>query len=247
MNHHAKDIRRWVLPLAAIGLLSGGQNTFLVAAPPNQSLSGSVSSSQGLTPDKGKFRDKVNGRQVGSEEFDIAPDGANWVARATADIKGDSGPSTHITSLLRLRADGSPLHYEWTTEGPKKASATIDFDNGTATIQLQLPGKHPFTQQLLFKTPHVAILDDNLYHQYAFLADLYDWSKKGPQEIPVLIPQEMTPGSVTVEALDPEQSGGKSLARLRVHSQDLDLMLYFDDNRLVRIAVPSSNAEIVRE
>jgi hypothetical protein len=236
-----------VLPLAAVSLLPVGQSFFLDAAPANHAPSVSAGPTQVLTPDKGKFRDKVNGRQVGSEEFDIALDGANWVVRATADIKADNGPATHITSLLRLRADGAPLHYEWSTEGPKKASATIDFDNGTATIQLQLPGKHPFTQQLFFKTPRVAILDDNLYHQYAILADLYDWSKKGPQDIPVLIPQEMTPGSVSVEALDPEESGGKSYARLHVHSQDLDLTLYFDGGRLVRIAVPSANAEIVRE
>jgi len=244
---HAKTILCWIIPLAAICSLSGMQNRFLAVASADQVHSVSNGPSQGVAPDKGKFRDKVNGRELGSEEFDIASDGSGWAASATAEIKGDNGPATHITSLLRLRADGTPLHYEWKTEGPKKASATIDFDNGTATIQLQLPGKNPFTQQLFFKTPRVAILDDNLYYQYALLANLYDWSKKGPQDIPVLIPQEMTPGSVTVESLDPEESGGKSFARLRVHSQDLDLMLYFDGSRLIRIAVPSANAEIVRE
>lgn len=216
------------------------------AAPAHRAQLESISS-RGLAPDKGKFKDKVNGRQVGTEEFEIAQDSGGWVARATADVKDDKGASTHITSLLRLRADGTPTHYEWTTDGSKKASSTVDFDNGTATIRLLLPGKTPFTQQLFFKTPRVAILDDNLYHQYAILSALYDWSRKGPQDISVLIPQELTPGSVTVEALDPDQSSGKSLDRLRVHSQDLEITLYFDGPRLVRVSVPSANAEIVRE
>lgn len=207
-----------------------------------------AASAQMLASDKGKFRDMVNGKQAGSEQFEIEPSNGDWVARGTSVVKAAQGPETHITSVLKLRSDGTPLHYEWTTvTGPKNATASIDFDNGTATIRLQINGGKPFTQQFFFKTPVVAILDDNLYHQYAILADLYDWSKKGQQTFPVLIPQEMTPGTITVEALDPEDRDGKSLQRLKVHSQDLEITLYLDGKRLVRIAVPSANAEIVRE
>lgn len=207
-----------------------------------------VANAQALASDKGKFRDLVNGKQVGSEQFEIEQSSADWVARGTSVVKAAQGPDTHITSSLKLRGDGTPLHYEWTTvAGPKKATASIDFANGTATVHLQVNGGKPFTQQFFFKTPIVAILDDNLYHQYAILANLYDWSKKGQQTFPVLIPQEMMPGTITVEALDPEDRGGKSLQRLKVHSQDLEITLYLDGKRLVRIAVPSANAEIVRE
>jgi len=207
-----------------------------------------IANAQVLAPDKGKFRDLVNGKQVGSEEFDIAPSGGAWVARGTSEVKAAQGPETHITSLLQLRSDGAPLHYEWTTAaGSKKATASIDFDNGTATVHLQVNGGKTFTQQFFFKNPIVAILDDNLYHQYAILADLYDWSKKGQQTFPVFIPQEMTPGTITVEALDPEDRDGKSFQRLKVRSQDLEITLYLDGKRLMRVAVPSANAEIVRE
>ncbi|HKW88352.1 MAG TPA: hypothetical protein VJN21_06320 [Candidatus Acidoferrales bacterium] len=245
MKYLVRGARRSIPGLLAACLLLCGPN-YSVASPAHRAQMESASS-RGLAPDKGKFRDKVNGHQVGTEEFETAPDAGGWVARATAEVKDDKGASTHITSLLRLRADGTPIHYEWSTDGPKKASSTIDFANGTATIQLMLPGKNPFTQQLFFKTPRVAILDDNLYHQYAILSALYDWSRKGPQDLSVLIPQELTPGSVTMEALEPDQSSGKTLDRLRVHSQDLELTLYFDGPRLVRISVPSANAEIVRE
>lgn len=238
---------RWALTLATFAIILSAPNHVWNLPGAHMVLAASAQPQQTLSPDKGKFRDMVNGRRVGSEEFEISQDGQGWAAHATADVKDDKGSTTHITSTLRLHADGTPIHYEWSTDGPKKASSAIDFDNGTATIQLQIPGKNPYTQQLFFKTPRVAILDDNLYYQYSILASLYDWSKGGSQEISVLIPQELTPGSITMEALDPENDNGKSLARLHVHSQDLDLTLYFDSGRLVRIAVPGSNAEIVRE
>lgn len=250
MIRPARTALRFSLTLAVVILLLPGARVSFAAPGARHSKATGMLAANGqvLTQDKGKFRDMVNGKQVGSEEFVIRPSGEDWVARGTAEVKSAKGPETHITSLLRLRADGVPLHYEWTTvTGPKKATASIDFNNGTATIHLQVNGSKTFTQQFFFKNPLVAILDDNLYHQYAILADLYDWSKKGRQTFSVLIPQEMTPGTITVEALEPEDANGKTLERLKVKSQDLEMTLYLDGNRLVRIAVPSANAEIVRE
>lgn len=201
-----------------------------------------------ITAQKGKFRDIVNGAEVGSEQFDIFSSGGGWVARGNVSVRSAQGPETHITSLLQLRSDGAPVHYEWTTvSGSKRAGASIDFENGNATIHVQQNGGKPFTQQFFFKTPLVVVLDDNLYHQYAILADLYDWSKKGVQTFSVLIPQEMLPGTVTAEALDPDNSTGKNLNRLRVRSQDLEIILYLDGNRLERVSVPSANADIIRQ
>ncbi|MFZ0213360.1 MAG: hypothetical protein WBE20_16590 [Candidatus Acidiferrales bacterium] len=231
-------------------LLAAGSPPLLSAPRGEHGAGRAASPASGgvLAADKGKFRDIVNSKQVGSEQYDISANGSEWVARGEAEVKSAKGPSTHITSLLRLNADGAPVHYEWaTTTGDKKAGATIDFSNGTATIQLVMNGGKPFTQQFFFKTPIVVILDDNMYHQYGILARIYDWSKKGAQTFPVLIPQEMTPGTITVEAEDPENVDGKSMQRLRVHTADLDLTLYLDKDRLYRIAVPSANAEIDRE
>lgn len=201
-----------------------------------------------ITAQKGKFRDVVNGAEVGSEQFDIFSSGGGWVARGNVSVRAAEGPETRITSLLQLRADGAPVHYEWTTvTGSKRAGASVDFENNTATIHVQQNGGKPFTQQFFFKTPVIVVLDDNLYHQYAILADLYDWSQRGVQTFSVLIPQEMLPGTVTAEAIDSDNSAGKNLNRLRVRSQDLEIVLYLDGNRLERVSVPSANAEIVRQ
>lgn len=213
------------------------------------SVAASRSDSSGtLSAQKGKFKDMVAGKEVGSEEFEISGVSGGWLARGSASVKSAKGPETHITSQLQLTASGAPVHYEWTTvTGSKKSSASVDFEGGTATIHLQVNGSQPYQQQFFFKTPNVVILDDNLYHQYAILAALYDWSQKGTQTFSVLIPQEMTPGTITVEALNPENGPENNLQRLRVRSQDLEIILYLNGSRLEKIVVPTANAEIIRQ
>jgi len=199
-----------------------------------------------FTSDKGKFKILVNGKEAGKEEFEISQTGGDWVARGVSEIQTAQG-TTKITGNLEFRADGTPVKYEWSTEGAKKASASIGFKGTTATIDLHVDGSRPFTQQFTFSSPQIAVLDNNLYHQYAVLARLYDWNKKGAQNFSVLVPQEMTPGTVTVESLGKQDVDGKKLDELSVKSQDLELDLYLDGQRLVRIAAPASNAEILRE
>ena len=199
-----------------------------------------------LEPDKGRFRILVNGQQVGKEDFEIAASGDKWVARGATEIQS-AQTNTHVTGTLELRPDGTPLRYDWSTQGPKKASAAVVFDGTTATIELHMESRQPFTQQFTFPSPRVAILDNNLNYQYAILAKLYDWTKKGPQTFPVLVPQELTPGTATVESMGKQDSGGKSLEELRVKTEDNEIDLYLDGARLARIAVPSANAEIIRE
>jgi hypothetical protein len=201
-----------------------------------------------LAADKGKFRILVNGQEAGTEEFEIAPSHDAWVAHGVTELRSAQGPAIRVTGTLRLAADGTPLSYEWSTEGPKKAAATIQFQGSSANIELRLPGSHPFNQQFTFSSPRVVVLDNNLYHQYAVLARLYDWEKKGSQTISVLVPQSMTPGTVNVESVGLQAAeDGKKFQELRVRTEDLEVNLFLDGDKLMRIVVPASNAEIIRE
>jgi len=205
--------------------------------------------SSGFTPDKGTFKILVNGAQMGKEDFDISPGGASgdWIAHGTSEIAGSDGSKTSVTGTLEFRPDGTPVRYEWSTQGAKKANATIAFNGPIASIELHVGNARPFTQQLTFNSPQIVILDNNLYYQYAVLAHLYDWQKKGPQMFSVLVPQELTPGSITVESLGSQDVDGKKLEELRAKTEDLEVDVYLDGQRVVRIVAPSSNAEIVRE
>jgi hypothetical protein len=224
----------------------------LVATAPSHAnrrlapVSAPAVSDSGFIADKGKFRIMVNGQQVGKEEFEIGPSGSDWVAHGTSEIQAPKG-SSHVTGTLNLKPDGTPARYEWSTDGPKKASSVIVFNGVVANVELRVEGARPYTQQFTFSSPHIVVLDNNLYHQYAILFRLYDWDKKGVQSFSVLVPQEITPGSITVESVGKQDVGGASLEELRVKTEDNEIDAFFDGPKLMRLLAPSANAEIIRE
>jgi hypothetical protein len=199
-----------------------------------------------LVADKGTFKILVSGQQIGKEEFTIAPNGSDWSAHGSTELQSPQG-NTHVTGTLVVHADGVPVRYDWSTQGAKKASAAIGFTGVTATVELHLEGAKPFTQQFTFTAPLVVVLDDNLYYQYTFLARLYDWDKKGEQSFAVLVPQEMTPGTVTVDSMGEQVVNGQKVQELRVRTEDNEIDLFLDGPKLVRLVAPAANAEIIRE
>jgi hypothetical protein len=202
-----------------------------------------------FSPDKGKLVIQLNGETIGSEQFELTQTGSNWLAKGTTELKvpGTTG-ATSVSGTLMLQPDGAPISYEWTSRADKTNGAHVVFSNGTAKITLQMQGARPFEQDLSFNAPVIAVLDNNLYHQYALLAKLYDWSKRGTQTFPVLIPQDLTPGTITVEATGSTTLDGKSYEGLRVTTADLEVLLLLDSNhRLMRLEVPSAKVSVVRQ
>src|SRR5213594_1422484 len=201
-----------------------------------------------LAQDKGKLTIKLGGQTVGHEEFEIAPSGGGWLAKGTAEIKPPEGGSSKVSGSLTLQADGAPVSYDWSAQAEKTNGAHSRFANGVARITLEIQGARPFQQDLTFNTPLIAVLDNNLYHQYGVLARIYDWSKRGVQTFPVLIPQELTPGTITVQSTGSASSDGKTYEGLKVNTSDLEILLLLDGNhRLMRLEVPDAKVSVVRE
>jgi hypothetical protein len=147
-----------------------------------------------------------------------------------------------------LQPSGAPISYDWSSQAEKNNAAHILFANGVAKITLQMQGARPFEQDISFASPLIAVLDNNLYYQYAVLARLYDWSRRGSQTFSVLIPQELTPGTITVDWAGAVNADGKTYEGLKVNTSDLEIMLYLDTNhRLMRLEVPSAKVVVVRE
>lgn len=201
-----------------------------------------------FAPDKGKLNILLDGKSVGREEFEIVSSGGGWTAKGTTKINPPQGASSTVTGTLTLQPDGTPISYEWSSQAEKNNGAHILFANGVAKITLQMQGAHSFEQDISFNSPLIAVLDNNLYHQYAVLARLYDWSRRGTQTYSVLIPQELTPGTISVDWAGAVNADGKSYEGLKVTTSDLEIVLYLDSNhRLMRLEVPSAKVVVVRE
>jgi len=196
--------------------------------------------------DRGTFQIQVDGHPAGTEEFEIHSIAGEWTARGTAEVAGENGAKAKVTGKLELRPDGAPLRYDWTASSPRKAAATIVFEGTLAKMELRMEGASPYSQDFNFQSPPVIILDNNMYHHYAVLARIYDWEHKEPKTYNVLIPQDLTPGTVSVEYGGPQVVDGQKLEVLRVRSTDLEIELYCDNGRLMRLEVPSAKAVIVR-
>jgi hypothetical protein len=198
--------------------------------------------------DKGKLNILLDGKTVGHEEFSIESSGSTWTAKGKSSLQTPDGKSAIVTGTLVMQPDGSPVSYDWAAQGDKINTAHVIFTNGTAKTTLQMQGAHPFNQENSFGNPHIVVLDNNLYHQYAVLARVYDWSRRGTQTFPVLIPQELTPGTISVDWAGAVNAEGKTYEGLKVATSDLEVTLYLDNNhKLMRLEVPSAKAAIVRE
>jgi hypothetical protein len=201
-----------------------------------------------FSADKGKLRIMISGQAVGSEDFEISQSGGEWVEHSSMSAHAPGGVEIKATGQLRLSADGAPVRYDWSAEAQKKATGFVDFVSGTAKCSADLGMPSILRKDFVFTSPRIAVLDNNLYYQFAVLARMYDWKARGKQTFPVVIPQDMVPGSISVESLGSQQSGNGKYEALRVSSPDLEITVYLDgSHRMMRLEVPSSNAIIERE
>ena len=203
-----------------------------------------------LVEDRGTLQIQVDGQTAGSEEFEIHQSGGEWTARGTAEVAAEKSGTSKVSGKLTLSSDGAPQRYEWTVSNPKQSGA-ITFEGTLAKLELKLEGAAgPYAQEFRFEAPPVVILDNNMYHQYAILSRLYDWEHKEAKTYAVLIPQDRTPGAVTAVYGGQQLVEGQKLDMLRVRTADLEIDVYCDpsqEERLVRLEVPSAKAVIVRQ
>jgi hypothetical protein len=230
---------------------TGFSLSLLIPPPPVVPSAGSANPAGApsvFSPDKGKLRITINGQQVGSEDFEISASGDAWIERSSMSAHVPGGDEVKATGQLKLFADGTPIRYDWSAEAQKKATGSVDFSSGTAKCSADLGGPSPLRKDFTFTSPRVAVLDNNLYYQFGVLARVYDWKAGGKQTFPVLIPQDMVPGSISVELLGPQQAGNSKYQAVRVSSPDLEIMVYLDaSHRMMRLEVPTSNVTIERE
>lgn len=209
---------------------------------------------QVLGSEKGSFQIFVEGQEKGTEEFEVVPVGNRFVAKGKIHltITRDEKPVQYfIDSELEMQPDFNPIRYTMVQKfegnsasikmlfGGEKATAEFITGSGTEKRDYQL-------------APDVAVLDDNVFHQYALLARRYNFDRSGLQEFSAFIPQESIGGILHVLYKGDEkiEVNGKTeeVQHLVVDTNDLKIELYVEgkDHRMVKMEVPSSQVTVVR-
>lgn len=218
-------------PVARVAAPAAGQG-----GPPQTALPGA---------EQGVFRVYADGKQIGTENFRIVRDGADWIAEGRVALDSADGKVEQTTKLL-LTSDGGLRSYSWEQSSPRKASANVAYQDGKAVIEYKLD-KGSDRAEYSFGTPQVTILDNNVFHHFIFLIRHYDFAKSGLQQMPIFVPQDVTPGTIAVTDRGMENVEGKKWRHLTAGTPDLEIHIWLEGERLVKITVPAANVEVVRE
>lgn len=212
-------------------------------------LAGATAGAQVTTVDEGSFTISRGGARMGREEFRIvrqpAAGGATFVARGTG-AYGDR----RIAPALETDGDGSPERYQVEV----RRSGTVE-----QRVSAQAAGNHFRAQSVsnsgeaareYLLEPGAVIVDDELYHQYYFLARR---APAGGARIAVLVPRRGAESVVTVTLDGTERVtvGGQPLAARHYVLTDRAggrRELWADEQgRVLRVALVAEGIEVLRD
>ena len=221
-----------------------------LAAAPGLPGVAAAAGAQVVTVDEGSFTVTRGGAKLGREEFRIvrqpAAGGVAYVARGV----GAYG-ERRITPALQSDSIGAPLRYqvEVRVTGAVDQRLTGQTGGGRFTAQVQTPTGEASREYLL--PPASVVLDDEVYHQYYFLA-LHRRRDPGAA-FPVLVPRRNQQGTMRVTASVPERLtiGGQPLDAAHLTLADpsgarRDVWLDAQ-GRVLKVAVPASDVVALRD
>jgi hypothetical protein len=162
--------------------------------------------------DEGSFTISRGGSPVGRETFTIrrtpGPGGAVYVANATVDVD-----ATRISPALRADNSFSPLAYQLEVREGAAVRERLKglVGRGRFSAQVKTPTGESTKEYIV--SDGALVLDDDVFHQYYFLAQRVQQLGTGGGTVPVVIPRRNTQQVMRVRVQGDEQVvvGGKAL------------------------------------
>ena len=209
--------------------------------------------------DSGTFSIYMNGKRIGAEKFQIERRGD--VNVATSEIKVDDGTSKAVqTAEMHVTPKGELRSYVWRATVPQKEESSVEPKD-----QLLVEHVVPADQKKV-DVPHILptntiILDDNFFSQRELLVLRYlatGCEKQGPSLVcpqsrfGTLVPHTHSAGEATIALIGQEKIVVKGQSvdvnKLKLDTDGVSWLLWVsDDYKVLKMSVPSSNVEVVRE
>jgi hypothetical protein len=218
----------------------------------------------GQAVDSGSFGVFVKGQRVMTETFAIHQTPGGSITKAQ--LKEASGSaSTDQKSSLEITANGELLRYEWSQSTPVSGSLVVLPNNEFLIEKITASGTSKAAEQPFLMPNTTMILDNNFFVQRELLVWRYLGAdckseggslkcQQGPAEFGVLVPQDRTSLRVKMELIGKEKitihGAERELLRLNLSGEAFEWSLWVDPGqqfKLMRIAIPADDTEVVRD
>jgi hypothetical protein len=212
--------------------------------------------------DSGSFGIFMKGVRVATETFSIEQQANSSVVKSQLKQTVGSDPVTQ-KSDLEMTGSGELIRYEWSQSSGGSLSV---FPNNEfllekiSTASSSKPAEKPFLMP-----SSSAILDNNFFVHREVLIWRYLAAackpeggalkcQQDPGDFGVLVPQDSTSMHVRMELVGkekiPVRGTDRELMRLNLKGDDFDWALWVDEQdhfKLIRVAIPADNTEVVRD
>ena len=212
--------------------------------------------------DTGSFGIFVNGKRIGTETFHIeqAPD----VSIATSTIKVDEGTSkAEQSSEMRIEPNGNLRSYTWHSTVPLREESIVEPNEEFLVEHITFSDQRKQNVPYLLPLATV-ILDDNFFSHREILLWRYlatgceakdNQLRCSRTAFGVLCPRQHVSGNATVELAGREKimfkGAQRELNKVMLDSDGVQWVLWITDEderyKVIKMAVPASNVEIVRD
>ncbi len=212
--------------------------------------------------DSGSFGVFVRGQRVVTETFSIEQQNGASIIKSQLKQTG-TDTSNNQKSELDITPTGDLLRYEWSQDSAGSLTVVPNNDFLLERITASATAK-PAEQPFLMPSTSV-ILDNNFFVQREVLIWRYLAAdckpeggglkcEQGPAEFGALVPQDRTSVRVRVELVGREKvtirGAERELLRINLTSETFEWALWVDDRdqfKLIRVAIPADNTEVVRD
>jgi hypothetical protein len=213
--------------------------------------------------DSGSFGVFVNGQRVATETFSVQQVAGG--STATSQVKAEGGADPGQRSDLKISAGGDLVRYEWHDLGATKSELSVAPNDQFLVEHITMKAGEKASEQPFLMPSSTMVLDNNSFVQRELLAWRYLGSSCKPEngkmqcpttpaQFGVLVPQERTSMSVSLQLMGKEKvkikGADRDLLKVSLKQESGDWMLYLDDQdhfKLIRILVPGNSTEILRD